>query len=143
MAHSFAITLQYALWDFFREMGESQVAGQERLAASEEVDSQGTVDAKRAQNIARAYGWWLGKGNLSLTILKVCQLLPMPLDNANVPTKATTIHFAPIAIPSLLETFVHNPLPLDPNFLADAKQQTTSTKQRSRRTSLPQGSSFP
>ena len=75
VAHSFAITLQYALWDLFREMGESQVGGQERLAAIEESDGQSSVNSRRAQNIARAYGWWLAKGNLGLTILKVSRVL--------------------------------------------------------------------
>lgn len=69
-AHSFQITLQYALWDLLRDMGETAVGGAERLAAGTEESSEAHVSPRRARNIARAYGWWLAKGTLGLSILK-------------------------------------------------------------------------
>lgn len=69
-AHSYQITLQYALWDLLRDMGETSVGGTERLAAGSEATGE-PVSSRKSRNTARAYGWWLAKGTLSLTILKV------------------------------------------------------------------------
>ncbi|KIL67539.1 hypothetical protein M378DRAFT_122561 [Amanita muscaria Koide BX008] len=73
-AHSYKITLQYYLWDFLRDLGESHVGGN-RIINNMKDDAERFVDAKtmskfRLQNVAKAYGWWMAKGSVSLTILK-------------------------------------------------------------------------
>jgi nucleolar MIF4G domain-containing protein 1 len=69
VSRAFAVTLQYALWDFFREMGETDVGGHERLKATSS-SSPGSVSAQKLSHLAKAYAWWVAKGGLSLTILK-------------------------------------------------------------------------
>lgn len=67
LSHSYQITLQYALWDLFREMGEKDVGGSDMARNT----SHGTVDEKRSRNLAKAYAWWIAKAGLGLTVLKV------------------------------------------------------------------------
>jgi nucleolar MIF4G domain-containing protein 1 len=70
-AHSYQVTLQYALWDVLRDMGEATVGGTERLASGTGEAQGETVSSRKARNLARAYGWWLAKGTLTLSIFKV------------------------------------------------------------------------
>ncbi|KAH8921552.1 hypothetical protein BT69DRAFT_1221363 [Atractiella rhizophila] len=66
--HSFQVTMQYWLWDFFRELGEEDIGGEgmgvERTASGE------TVPERKWQNVAMCYAWWIAKGGLSLGIFK-------------------------------------------------------------------------
>ncbi|KAJ3515422.1 hypothetical protein NLJ89_g1761 [Agrocybe chaxingu] len=71
-SHAYKITLQYCLWDFLRDLGESNVGGAAIVKNLEEGDG---FDLKeipevRLRNIARAYGWWIAKDSVSLAILK-------------------------------------------------------------------------
>lgn len=87
----FALTMQYALWDFVRaELGEKRVAGQSlQQGADAKTHTErgggrrgGEVDdetRKKAENLAKLYGWCIAQGALSLHILKVCSLLPHTL----------------------------------------------------------------
>ncbi|GAA5999636.1 Sgd1p [Rhodotorula paludigena] len=69
-SHSFQITLQYLLWDFFRDLGESNVGGEE-FAKSLDGDASGNnVAPRRIANLAKFYAWCLAKEALSLTVLK-------------------------------------------------------------------------
>lgn len=54
-------------------MGEHEVGGMEMLRSRGEHVSFGAkcVSETRRRNIAKAYAWWLAKGSLSLSILKV------------------------------------------------------------------------
>lgn len=67
------ITLQYVLWDYFREIGEKHVGG-ETMAA--QLDEEALPDAGESRSshklahLARAYGTWIGHGALSLIILR-------------------------------------------------------------------------
>lgn len=72
-SHSHKVTLQFCLWDLLREMGEHEVGGMEMLRSRGEHVSFGAkcVSETRRRNIAKAYAWWLAKGSLSLSILKV------------------------------------------------------------------------
>ena len=74
--YSFKVTLQYALWDFMREMGESDVgglgrlesmgSGDEGLGDGEGVnDDDQQVPLRRIANIAKFYGWLVNKQSLS------------------------------------------------------------------------------
>ena len=73
------VTLQYVLWDFFRELGEKHVGG-ESVVASNGADEDGgdaldewlgdAARARRLLHLARAYGWWIAKGALSLGALR-------------------------------------------------------------------------
>lgn len=79
--HSHAITTQYALWDLFREMGESSVGGHERLKNVSESSTSSSgrdLGKRRAKNLERLFGWVLAKGGLNLGVLKVCELRPLP-----------------------------------------------------------------
>ncbi|PKI85642.1 suppressor of glycerol defect [Malassezia vespertilionis] len=68
------VTLQYVLWDYFREIGETHVGGEKITAHAQDDDEMDTVDDEVRQRkllyFARAYGWWFGRGSLSLSALK-------------------------------------------------------------------------
>ncbi|KAJ2467560.1 suppressor of glycerol defect [Coemansia sp. RSA 2322] len=66
---SYRLTLQYALWDFLRETGESDVGGLGRIA-SEDSSEAGNVPLRRIVNTAKLYAWLIDKQALSLLILK-------------------------------------------------------------------------
>jgi len=73
MSHSYKITLQFCLWDFLRELGESNVGGAELLKRQDELgfSSQGKrISRSRSKNIARAYSWWVAKDCCSLAIFR-------------------------------------------------------------------------
>ena len=73
-SHSYKITLQFCLWDFLRELGESNVGGVELLKRQDELrfSSQGkSITRCKLENTARAYSWWVAKDCCSLTIFKV------------------------------------------------------------------------
>jgi nucleolar MIF4G domain-containing protein 1 len=63
-----------------RELGEGDVGGAEMLKsrAPEEAFGEGSVSKERARNIAKLYGWWIARGSVSLSILKVSILFPDP-----------------------------------------------------------------
>ncbi|KAJ2336800.1 suppressor of glycerol defect, partial [Coemansia sp. RSA 2681] len=66
---SYRLTLQYALWDFLREAGETDVGGLGRIA-SEDSSAAGSVPLRRIVNTAKLYAWLIDKQALSLLILK-------------------------------------------------------------------------
>ncbi|KAI0359869.1 MIF4G-domain-containing protein [Trametes cingulata] len=74
LSHSHKITLQFCLWDFLRDMGETTVGGAEILKNLSEDDRAGfnvkSISSTRMRNVARAYGWWLAKDCCTLAILK-------------------------------------------------------------------------
>ena len=72
---SMRVTMQYALWDFFREIGESRVGGG-KVVRDDEPDDNDTSEwlrgagRQRLENMARAYGWWFARNALNLSALK-------------------------------------------------------------------------
>jgi len=72
-SHSYKVTLQFCLWDFLRDLGETNVGGAEILknlkddAVSFDV---GKISSTRLRNVARAYAWWIAKDSCTLAILK-------------------------------------------------------------------------
>ena len=73
-SHSFQITLQYCLWDFLREIGENEVGGittTANLGAGIGAVNKKVASCPKIRNIAYAYGWWVAKGSISLSVLKV------------------------------------------------------------------------
>jgi len=80
------ITLQFALWDFLREMGESKVGGSEVVKNSNNggYEGDGGVGDEKMENVARAYGWWIAKGACAITVLKVGKFtVTRPLTHAD------------------------------------------------------------
>ncbi|PLW14592.1 hypothetical protein PCASD_20191 [Puccinia coronata f. sp. avenae] len=79
-SRSIQITMQFLLWDFFRELGEKEVAGQEMLKNlhHNQDDTQpdyngrdgSAVDLNKLHHFAWAYAWWIAKGALPITVLK-------------------------------------------------------------------------
>lgn len=73
-SHSYKITLQFCLWDFLRDMGETGVGGAEVLknvkddVASFDIRK---ISNTRSMNVARAYAWWIAKDCCTLAIFKV------------------------------------------------------------------------
>lgn len=67
--HGMRITLQYCLWDFLREIGQSEVGG-EKFTSLSSTEEGKEVDPRRISNLARAYGWWFTHDCLSLQALK-------------------------------------------------------------------------
>lgn len=81
LKHAFRVTLQYALWDYFRELGESDVGGMgedtgkaQRPGRSNLKDDHSLPPLRRTVNLAKTYGWLLGKKSLSPMILRVSSL---------------------------------------------------------------------
>ncbi|KAH9945189.1 MIF4G-domain-containing protein [Epithele typhae] len=74
ISHSPRITLQFCLWDFLRDMGETTVGGAEILKNLTDDDRAGltvkTISPTRARNVARAFGWWVAKDCCTLAVLK-------------------------------------------------------------------------
>ncbi|KIP05858.1 hypothetical protein PHLGIDRAFT_107708 [Phlebiopsis gigantea 11061_1 CR5-6] len=74
-SHSYKVTLQFCLWDFLRDLGETTVGGAEVL---KNLKDDGPVvgfdltkiSETRKRNVARAYAWWLAKDCCTLAILK-------------------------------------------------------------------------
>ncbi|EJD49082.1 hypothetical protein AURDEDRAFT_85439 [Auricularia subglabra TFB-10046 SS5] len=69
------ITLQFALWDFLRGMGEARVGGAEVVKNADAHSDAfggdaGKIGGTQLENVARAYGWWIAKGACSITALK-------------------------------------------------------------------------
>ncbi|KAM0791823.1 hypothetical protein ACM66B_004082 [Microbotryomycetes sp. NB124-2] len=71
-SHSFQITMQYLLWDFFREIGEKSVGGEEMVknVAEDRLSGSNTVSSTRIANVAKLYAWCIAKDGLSLAVLK-------------------------------------------------------------------------
>lgn len=67
--------MQYCLWDFLRDLGETDIGGQEmmknQLQASGGFGGKKNVTDSKVVNVARAYAWWIAKGCTTLAILKV------------------------------------------------------------------------
>jgi nucleolar MIF4G domain-containing protein 1 len=76
-SHSYKVTLQFCLWDFLRDLGETTVGGAEVLKNTK--DDVGfdvrKMSATKMTNIAKAYGWWIAKDCCTLTILRVSFLI--------------------------------------------------------------------
>jgi nucleolar MIF4G domain-containing protein 1 len=97
-SHSYKITLQFCLWDFLRELGESNVGGVELLKRQDELrlSSQGKhINRSRLKNMARTYSWWVAKDCCSLAIFKVSTLSPhighMPITHGRQPVSFTVL----------------------------------------------------
>ncbi|KAJ1904273.1 suppressor of glycerol defect [Coemansia sp. IMI 209127] len=68
---SYAHTLQYALWDFLRELGEADVGGLGRIGQDDaEGAEEAVVPLRRIVNTAKLYAWLIDKQALSLLVLK-------------------------------------------------------------------------
>ncbi|KAJ2511054.1 suppressor of glycerol defect [Coemansia sp. RSA 1939] len=65
---SYAHTMQFALWDFLRELGEADVGGLGRIG--QEAEESQAVPLRRIVNTAKLYAWLIAKQALSLLVLK-------------------------------------------------------------------------
>jgi len=72
-SHSYKVTLQFCLWDFLRDLGETTVGGAEVLKNLKDGDGFEirNISGTRMANVAKAYGWWIAKDSCTLAILKV------------------------------------------------------------------------
>ncbi|KAF8813324.1 hypothetical protein BYT27DRAFT_7180798 [Phlegmacium glaucopus] len=70
--HAYKITLQFTLWDFLRDLGESNVGGAAVIKnAKEDIEFDvKSMSKTRIQHVAKAYAWWIAKDCASLMILK-------------------------------------------------------------------------
>ncbi|KAJ2157860.1 suppressor of glycerol defect [Coemansia sp. RSA 552] len=66
---SYQVTMQYALWDFLRELGEADVGGLGRIT-EDDPGAGADVPLRRIVNLAKMYAWLVDKQVLSLLILK-------------------------------------------------------------------------
>ncbi|KAG1821658.1 uncharacterized protein BJ212DRAFT_1445192 [Suillus subaureus] len=72
-SHSYKITLQFCLWDFLRDLGESSVGGVEVIKSLKDSDvgfDVKSMSPSRMKNVAKAYAWWIAKDCCTLTIFK-------------------------------------------------------------------------
>lgn len=72
-SHSYKITLRFSLWDFLRDLGETTVGGTELVKNLKDDDGFDlkNISSTRVRNVARAFGWWIAKDCVTLSILKV------------------------------------------------------------------------
>ena len=63
------------MWDFLRDLGETNVGGAEIIKNLGDADMAGFnvkhISGTRMRNVARAFGWWIAKDCCTLAILKV------------------------------------------------------------------------
>ncbi|WFD25595.1 suppressor of glycerol defect [Malassezia nana] len=68
------VTLQYVLWDYFRELGEAHVGGarvaHDKAGQVDETLLDDPVRLRKLVHLARAYGYWVATDSLSLNVLK-------------------------------------------------------------------------
>ncbi|TEB34519.1 ARM repeat-containing protein [Coprinellus micaceus] len=71
-SHSYKITVQFCLWDFLRDLGESKVGGAELLKGSKDDDGFDvkSISKTRMRNVAKSYAWWIARDAVTLMILK-------------------------------------------------------------------------
>ncbi|KAJ7475957.1 hypothetical protein FB451DRAFT_1034114 [Mycena latifolia] len=71
-SHSYKITLQFCLWDFLRDLGETTVGGAEVIKSLNDDDGFDvkSISSTRMKNVAKAYAWWIAKDCVTLGILK-------------------------------------------------------------------------
>ncbi|KAK7033227.1 MIF4G/MA4-domain-containing protein [Favolaschia claudopus] len=71
-SHAYKITLQFCLWDFLRDLGETNVGGAEVIKSLKDEGGFDikTVSSTRLTNVAKAYAWWIAKDCVALGILK-------------------------------------------------------------------------
>ncbi|KAH9466922.1 hypothetical protein Pst134EB_001964 [Puccinia striiformis f. sp. tritici] len=128
-SRSIQITMQFLLWDFFRELGEKEVGGQEMLKnlnleqdGAQNDNHGGSMDLKKLQHLAWAYGWWIAKGSLAITVLK-----PLPFGCL----QSKTQEFLSILI-SLIFVSIHSAsptlIPASSSSNISASVTSTSTK---------------
>lgn len=121
LTHAHTITLQFCLWDFLRDLGETSVGGAEILKNLSEDDRAGfnvkRISPARLRNVARAYGWWLAKDCCTLAVLK-------PVDFTVLKQQAHTF---------LRELFVHvfaNTQLATPLLASERKEDLPTTRNR-------------
>jgi nucleolar MIF4G domain-containing protein 1 len=73
---SHRVTFQYAMWDFLREMGETDVGGAAVVNSGGHSGTMGfgtenKISKTRIANLAKMCGWLIAKGAVDLTIFKV------------------------------------------------------------------------
>ncbi|KAJ2081236.1 suppressor of glycerol defect [Coemansia sp. RSA 988] len=66
---TYRLTMQYALWDLLRELGETDVGGLGRIG-HDDPDTSAAVPLRRVVNLAKMYAWLIDKHALSLLVLK-------------------------------------------------------------------------
>ncbi|KAG0706767.1 hypothetical protein DFH29DRAFT_899911 [Suillus ampliporus] len=72
-SHSYKITMQFCLWDFLRDLGETSVGGVEVIKSLKDNDvgfDVKSMSPSRMKNVAKAYAWWIAKDCCTLTIFK-------------------------------------------------------------------------
>ncbi|CAO1635421.1 unnamed protein product [Parajaminaea phylloscopi] len=115
------ITMQFCLWDYLREIGEENVGGKTILARSEDHATQGFGDDEvsgdasfalretKLWHLSKAYGWWIAKGCLSLSILRTVDFASMH-DSGPRGSKRRGLHFLQLLLlHMLLSTQSNNP----------------------------------
>ncbi|KAF6754394.1 MIF4G/MA4 domain-containing protein [Ephemerocybe angulata] len=71
-SHSYKITIQFCLWDFLRDLGETKVGGAELLKSNKDDDGFDvkSISRTRMRNVAKCYAWWIARDAVSLLVLK-------------------------------------------------------------------------
>ncbi|KAG8954229.1 suppressor of glycerol defect [Tulasnella sp. 424] len=74
-------SLQYCLWDLFREFGES-IRRSSDDADDLEGEEEKSVSRTKLRNLARAYAWWVAKGAVALDVFKPLNFLALKSQTA-------------------------------------------------------------
>ncbi|KZP00620.1 ARM repeat-containing protein [Calocera viscosa TUFC12733] len=73
-SHSHKVTLQFCLWDFLRELGETDVGGAEIVKSAQDKEDVVKFDVSatkgRIQNLAKAFAWLVAKSASNLMIFR-------------------------------------------------------------------------
>ncbi|KAJ9118524.1 hypothetical protein QFC24_006178 [Naganishia onofrii] len=150
---SHRFTFQYAMWDFLREMGETDVGGAAVINSGGHSGTMGfgsdnKVSKTRIANLAKMCGWLIAKGAVDLTIFK-------PVDFTALQPKTKTFFRTTITY-ILLGVRTESPLfklpasktsksgkPVSSQAIEDAHDLLRATFQKSlAHTSLAQGMNF-
>ncbi|CAO3639444.1 unnamed protein product [Cunninghamella echinulata] len=76
--HSYKVTYQYCLWDFLREIGQTEVGGLERSQSEAKgSDMKKSVRLSRVVNIAKCYANLIVNKTLSLTLFRTINFMSL------------------------------------------------------------------
>ncbi|PWN27278.1 hypothetical protein BDZ90DRAFT_232261 [Jaminaea rosea] len=126
------VTMQFCLWDYLRgELGEKRVGGRSVVGDEEDEDEGdfdnpddegegegrgeggGVVARTKLHHLARAYGWWLSRGSLSLNVLRTVPFTSLrPQGRGRDFLRLVLVH-------TLLATQTRNPATLKGSKVAD------------------------
>lgn len=129
-SHSYKVTLQFCLWDFLRDLGETNVGGAEVIKSLKDEDGLSggfgvkSVSATRSRNVALAYAWLIAKDAITLAVLKVCRPFTLLIQLCSRGEPACRLYRHQTTDPYIPPRVLHGTLPQHSIFTACSQSKT-------------------